>query len=371
MEYHNFDYYQVAGDRFHTPLPYDEENKTVYRLHVRVKVTEVTDNLLKLLRDGRFRFHLENVAPELWQKARANKEGPELSSVVSLAFTKQDKKFLPQIPTKIFPKLASLDFGENSVDGMTLRSFQNLGRLTILRRKASCSDINDEDLRRFAAITSLVELNLAGCKNITDAGLQNLASLQNLVTLSLDECRSITGPGLRPLESLQKLVKLNISKIEDAGQGLRYLKNLTNLKELICQEASISQENMIAFCYLSTDGELKQNTNLQRLRVLDLWNCSFDGNILQHMAGALSDFKGALTNLEHLNLGAAENITEDDLEYLPYLTKLNYLKLNSDLITDHNIEYVTALKELTYIDLESDNIRGRGLKKNQPRAKKT
>jgi Leucine-rich repeat (LRR) protein len=124
--------------------------------------------------------------------------------------------------------------------GLNISQLRNLEKLSISckssfeKRGKSVFPIyqsfTDKDLACLANLKNLRSLILHGSESITDKGLVHLKDLTKLKTLHLDEA-SLTGQGLIHLQNLTNLQSLYLAGTS-LDQGLAYIKNLKKLNEL-------------------------------------------------------------------------------------------------------------------------------------------
>jgi hypothetical protein len=108
------------------------------------------------------------------------------------------------------------------------------------------SPVVDGQLEHLSQLASLEFVYLSGLTRITDAGLKYLQELTSLKELDISgsavspERRTITDAGLEYLRNLGNLEKLNLDRTEVTDEGLRHLILLTHLRVLSLKETHVT-----------------------------------------------------------------------------------------------------------------------------------
>ncbi len=185
-----------------------------------------------------------------------------------------------------------------------------------------------------------------GTVAVNDAAFKEIASLKELRSLHFSQIQ-ITDTRLAELGKLPRLQFLEIRTFGDAkgvtAEGLKHLAGLTDLRELILYDLSI------------TDQVAKHLAALKELRVLVLYNSPVGDETLKHLAG--------LTHLRHLVLASRPSrITDVGVKHLAGLKNLQFLSLRYAEITDDGAEIIAGIKSLGHLDLAATSITNAGVK---------
>ena len=97
-----------------------------------------------------------------------------------------------------------------------------------------------------------------------------------------------------------------------------------------------------------TDTQLQSMCELQTIRVLNLRGTTVKDTHLESIGG--------LSDLQSLNLSLAKRITDQGLESLRTLQKLQELDLNFTVLSDAGVTHLSQLAGLTYLDISLTNV---------------
>lgn len=247
--------------------------------------------------------------------------------------------------------------------GLLQLSHTPLSSLEIVKLD-NCHGITGRGLLAFSRSHRLHTLSLANCRRLTDEAVVNVSHLStSLTALNLDGCRCLTDRSLDALSGLVELRKLNLDQCDlITDEGLTSLEDLINIEEL-----------SLGWCRLISDDGLEilanQPNRSQVLRTLRLARCSITDDGLEHLE--------KLERLEHLdlngcvNIGSAElgetlgkliHLTSLDVSYCPGILrsswqgKINALKsleLCYAGVQDNHLSRLRSLPNLEELNLDS------------------
>ncbi len=221
-----------------------------------------------------------------------------------------------------------------------------------------------EDLPKEPFFVYLIVLNY---KNVTDDGLRLLKDLTQLSMLYAKET-PVTNAGMQYLAKLTSLTELDISYTSVGDEGLQYLGKLDELIFLNLQRTKI------------TDVGTKHLANLRNLVVLNLYETKTGDNGLEHIknlikiqdlaGGILTTDEGLkhLSQMKQLQSLALNNtqVTGSGLVHLPDPQKLVNLILQGSPVTDSGLQNVSKYTNLQVLYLRSTKITDAGLKHLEP-----
>jgi Leucine-rich repeat (LRR) protein len=169
--------------------------------------------------------------------------------------------------------------------------------------------INDEDLFFISHITILIHLNLEECSKITTEGISHLTTLTQLEFLDISKCDKVHGPVFKHIGKLSSLQILNMANTASSGEDIVHLGKLTFLVSLnidgcknkkfkflssllYLEDISLKNTNIdnkgikivsllprvhtlyLAKCKRVTDPSMKYISNMQKLKELDIEDCT-------------------------------------------------------------------------------------------------
>jgi len=111
---------------------------------------------------------------------------------------------------------------------------------------AALTDVDDEDMKRFATLRTLEELDVSYC-GITETGLEALKTLPNLKTLWCLYCKKLPPEAVRTIaemKNLEKLIFFCWFTHEFTENELRHLGKLPKLRFLALNNCSASLETL-------------------------------------------------------------------------------------------------------------------------------
>jgi serine/threonine protein kinase len=175
-------------------------------------------------------------------------------------------------------------------------------------------------------------------KNIGKIGAESIPKTWEELEKSQEEFylsgnEKIEDNDITSLQGLQKLVALNLGvSVKLTDQGLEYLKNQIQLRELELNSGNL------------TDGGLTALSGLTLLQRLSLNGCKQIGdNGIKHLAG--------LTSLTYFNLPGSK-ITDQSLEILGKINSLQELLLwKSEALTDDGLTHLESLQNLELLNI--------------------
>jgi hypothetical protein len=211
---------------------------------------------------------------------------------------------------------------------------------------------------------SVVLLNLLSTK-MTDAGLKELKDLTHLQELVLGNTK-VTDDGLKELKELNCLKKLSFNscpRVTDAG--LKELAGLTSLESLDLAGSGVKGPG------------LKELKDLKRLRRVEFGNGGVTDEILRslrevgllHALASASGRPGALpaspAEVRALGLNgssADKGVTDAGLKELKDFKNLEFLFLDGAGVTDAGLKEVKQFKSLHTLSLNSTAVTDAGLR---------
>ncbi|MCH7725407.1 MAG: hypothetical protein IH991_02835 [Planctomycetes bacterium] len=230
-------------------------------------------------------------------------------------------------------RVTAVDFSSDGIPSFPDTAMVNLKAFPALRQlDLTFTQVTDRGLIQLKDLIQLRSLTLPGGNEVTDSGLVHITALTHLEELDLSSAW-ITDDGLRHLTVLKQLRKVGLHYTK-VSEGLKYLKRLPNLREIIAPKRV-------------TDNALMQLANIKQLTALSLRGCNLvTDKGLKAIAG--------LTALEKLELYQTR-VSDDGLLHLQKLKKLRELALPHG-ITDRGLAHLTGLTELETIDHVGEGI---------------
>jgi Leucine-rich repeat (LRR) protein len=259
------------------------------------------------------------------------------------------------------------------VEKITDSGIANLKRLPSLKQlDITHSQVTDNGLAHLREIKSLEYLDLPQLC-ITDNGLAHLSGLSNLKHLSVGASTAspITDAGLMHLKGLKLLEELHIAGQGITDEGMAYIAELANLKDLLLMTGPLNQGRLtgaglsnltrlksLEKLYLSqtnmTLGDLSQLSNLPHLTNLDVSQIRRDGDVL-NISG--------ITKLKKLSIGLAKPAVfrDEDLACLAKLKDLEWLQIYPRQFSDLGIGYLRNLTEMERLGIGGPDLTDEGL----------
>ena len=253
-------------------------------------------------------------------------------------------------------KLIEIDLNGNPIEDLDagLEQLGALANLTGLGLNDTL--VTNRGLKQLQRQTNLSRLGLERTA-IGNSGLASLQKLTKLTNLHLNDNRWVTGDGLFYLKDLTNLKELHLAGSQVDDQGMKHLKHLTGLQFLGIDRTRVTDSGLVDLKELSgltnldlretavTDAGLKQLQSMTQLRKLLLNN---NGGI----KGDGLKYLNTLPNLKELHL-AGSQVDDRGLENINDLTGLCLLGLDRTRITDTGLGHLEKLTNLTYLDLPS------------------
>jgi Leucine-rich repeat (LRR) protein len=209
--------------------------------------------------------------------------------------------------------------------------------------------INDADLRALAAFPELTRINLSHTR-ITDIGFAHLKNLKNVQSVNLYYAEQIGDGALAAMKNWKQLRELNLRGTKVTDAGLLHLSQLTLLESLD-----------IGFA-LITDGGFEPLTALPGLRSL-----AVGGNKVTDVGLNSLRLMPALTSLDLSGMQRTDSglwfasVTDQGLDTIGTLTKLENLNLHGSKIGDAGFEKLSGLVNLRSLDVSQTQLSARGL----------
>jgi len=259
------------------------------------------------------------------------------------------------------------------VEKITDSGIANLKKLPSLKQlDITHSQVTDNGLAHLKEIKSLEYLDLPQLC-ITDNGLAHLSGLSNLKHLNVGASTAspITDVGLSHLKGLKLLEELHIAGQGITDEGMAYIAELTNLKDLLLMTGPLNQGRLtgaglssltrlrsLEKLYLNqtdmTLTDLTQIGKLPNLTNLDVTQIHHGNNFL--------DISG-LTKLKHLsiNLTRPDVFVDEDLACLARLKNLEWLQIGPREFSDLGIGYLRNLTEMERLGIGGPDLTDKGL----------
>lgn len=209
-----------------------------------------------------------------------------------------------------------------------------------------CIHMRDADLIHFAGLTNLRMLKLPA--GIGDAGVRHLAGLTELVQLLFQDA-TITADGMQHLKLLTKLEDLGFWRCTLlTDEGFDHVAKMTALKRLDLRR-----------CAKLTDGAVQRVSHLRSLEVLDFGNVPgiTDAGLksigelvkLKYLGTfntSITDFTpvGNFAELELINV--PEKFDDEQICHLRGLSKLTNIGLDGTWVTDKGMAIIGSMKQV-------------------------
>jgi hypothetical protein len=120
--------------------------------------------------------------------------------------------------------------------------------------------IADKDLEYIPYLFEVSAIHLSGCKQITDEGLKYLINLKNLKNLNLDKT-NITDSGLKYIKEIKTLQYIDLTSTKVTDKGIQQLSILTELKNLVVYKTKVTKKGVeelqkkLPNCYIDLAGD--------------------------------------------------------------------------------------------------------------------
>lgn len=258
--------------------------------------------------------------------------------------------------------LTSLHLVKTNIENIEkIDSFKNLQSLKIYK-----NNFDGKGLEKLAALKNLKHLDLSLCTHITSENWQTLAFAESLQVLFLDQTHF---SDLKIISNLRNLVKLDLSRCPITDDGIKYLANLENLKQLrmnFCKDLSDLGLKEIALldklktlkirdCPKVTGKFFKDAKEFSCLQTLDIAHCDISDDFFENLK--------IFQNLKKLLLDSCVNLTNVGFKKIANLKNLEVLGLSNTNISSEGLEGIAALPNLRELDLHhSFRITDAGLK---------
>ncbi len=220
------------------------------------------------------------------------------------------------------------------------------------------------ELAKIAQLRSLGLLAFYFPSPVSDADLSHLTGPDNLIHL-ICQSPNVTDAGLAVLDRLPNLIRLNVVQTKIKGPGLKHLKSVSNLIEL-----DIPAPEDPSYC-----ASLKGLTLLTQLRC---GGPQFTDDSLDHikdlpkldtllLRGSTINDAGfdkikQMHSLKHLEL-AYTKVTDAGLQSIAQLKQLERLDLSYTVVSDAGLEWLGPLKILSFLSLSGTRITDSGLER--------
>jgi len=264
---------------------------------------------------------------------------------------------------KDLTNLETLDLSGTKMTDAGLASLAGLTKIESLSLDET--DITDDGLKHLAGMRELKSLRISA-RGISDKGLAYLTHFPRLERLRLASIGSdatweaigkltalrdlsayvgeVSEEAWAQIEKLQNLESLSVHGDGVNDAAMRHIGCLTTLKTLSIQNARV------------TDVGLAQLSPLSNLEHLSLYRLPITADGLHSLA--------ALKRLTWLSLGGITDLGTSGLESLAKSTSLEILNLSNDFriatVTEEQLEHLAALPKLNYLQLSRIEISDRG-----------
>lgn len=250
-------------------------------------------------------------------------------------------------------------------DGLVpVKNLTNLRMLSLFH----LSEITDTGLEPLQNLTNLTALSLQ-CSQLTDVGVSHLEKLVNLTDIDLDNANmSDTGLGL--ILNLPKLEHLSMGGTSVTDEGLVHLKGKTKLQSICFENTSISDQGMMHF------GDLLHLEMINMMgSAITHEGMAYLKNLPNYTAFSMGSYgpEPELTDKELGYISTMTNLTELELiGYLPYIETLNCLSslrkltmfnlwLKHTEMSKNCLDCIKSMITIQEFSLESENIRDEDL----------
>ncbi|XWS25037.1 hypothetical protein CRYUN_Cryun27aG0036500 [Craigia yunnanensis] len=251
------------------------------------------------------------------------------------------------IPSSLF-SLTHIRYLDLSFNNFMLSKIPTgLSNLTVLTYlNLSNAMFNDSITTQFANLTSLTELDLSCSFSVVD---------YSSVSSSLSSTLTIDSGSLYTY----------INRGSLSASNLNWLQRLNNLRKLRLSGVDLSEASRSTMW-------AKSISNLSKLRLLDLSNCSISGKVpveqllnltsLNYLFMGFNFIESQIPNkLANLTSLSVLDLTRSNLQgYIPYLPQLKelYVGNNSDLMVDLHSMFAVPWPQLESIDISSTQVIG-------------
>lgn len=177
-------------------------------------------------------------------------------------------------------------------------------------------------------------IRLKNC-GIAEGELIMLSRIQMLAHLDLEGCTTIVTEHLEHLSLLTNLTYIKLPKSQSLGEIKIWMRKLKSLK-------SVCLSNCTPICNRDTLA-LARRKSLTHLEVrLDA----------SSNANRIVDDLARLTNLSHLSIQDANQVSGEGASYLASLTELTYLSLcNCSALSDIGLQHLALLTDLRHLNI--------------------
>lgn len=194
--------------------------------------------------------------------------------------------------------------------------------------------MNEVDLALLNPIAKTLERLILDQCNITGTGLEAIAGAPKLRQISFHES-PVTDDSMKHLSGLMELERIDVNGAKMDGTGLAHLRALPKLKELELNASALSEQGGKALAMLT------------RLEKLSGGTGSYRGDGL-----AFTQHLTSLVNLRELTFGDTAPITDQCLEPLKNLTRLERVNFSNSQISGTGLAHLKAsAATLKYVSL--------------------
>jgi len=238
----------------------------------------------------------------------------------------------------------------------------------VRRLRLSGSNVDDETVRRIAALPKLESLDLVNCDAITAESLVAIGKIQTLRNLRLSGA-AVNDQSIVQLAGLRQLAAILLQDTEVTDAGISVLSGFVHLKEINLYKTPITDAAFASFRPLvSLQKLVLRGTNvtgenatplgeLASVVELDLSETAFGNEGMTEVA--------KMSSLRKLNLWMT-HINDRGLKSLRHNNDLTSLNLdNVSGITDQSINTLTQFQSLTFLHLGGTSITAAGLQQLQ------
>jgi eukaryotic-like serine/threonine-protein kinase len=201
-------------------------------------------------------------------------------------------------------------------------------------------NITDAGIGYISRLPQLNRLCANKTKSLSDKALSYLGKAKTLTSLELEDNKQITTEGIVHLVILRNLTYLDLAKTGVDNRCASTLKQLTRLSGINLAGTAVDDQT------IATLAPLKLNElNLSKTKI----------------SGRSTKTLGAMKSLTRLVLSGT-SLRDDDLKNLTTLQNLDTLDLGGcDLITDQGMRYLSAIRSLRTLSLSGTRVTAAGL----------
>lgn len=224
-----------------------------------------------------------------------------------------------------------------------------------------CVPMRDVDLMHFADLTNLRKLKLPA--GIGDAGVRHLSGLTELTQLLFQDA-AITATGMQHLKLMTKLEELGFWRCTSlTDEGFDHVTKMTSLKRLDLRR-----------CAKLTDGTLQRISHLHSLELIDFGNVPSitDAGLktiselvklkyLGTVNTSITDFTPVRNFVKLELINVPPKFDDDQLRHLKDLSKLTNIGLDGTRVTDEGMAFIGSMQQVRWLAIRDTAVSDAGL----------